>query len=62
MLKNKQIILIFIPAILIGVLALFVRIVQYQPLFPKIDQATGEEFKVPVFEDDAIIGNKKTGS
>ncbi len=62
MLKTKHLLSIFVPALVIAGIALFVRIIQYQPLFPKIDP---EKIKnpaaliIPIFPDDIIIGDKK---
>ncbi len=59
--KMKYIALIFIPAILIALLALFIRFIQYEPQFPdetKIETAqTG--LQIPLYPDDPIIGSKK---
>ncbi len=56
---------IFIPATLLAAVFLFVRVVQYQPLFPKEDKTENPESKtlsVPIFPDDPILGNKKAGT
>ncbi|MBI2436885.1 MAG: thioredoxin domain-containing protein [Candidatus Magasanikbacteria bacterium] len=62
MLNTKKILLVFIPAILLVSATLFIRIVQYEPLFPDIaekpEKKTGE-FVIPIFPLDPIIGNKK---
>lgn len=61
-LKMKHILAIFVPAILLVSIALFIRIVQYEPLFPKIDktdQENQEGIQIPIFPDDPILGNKK---
>lgn len=60
--KTKQILIIFIPAIVVAIFALFVTIIQYEPLFPSDkDIETVEQAKqlVAIFPDDPIIGNKK---
>jgi len=61
MLKTKQLILAFVPAILFVSVVLFIRVIQYEPLFPEIDQTEDEPevTTVPIFPDDPIIGNKK---
>lgn len=61
MLRTRQLLLIFIPALLIASLVLFVRIIQYEPLFPEIDEEDENPavVTVPVFPDDPIVGNRK---
>lgn len=62
MLKTKHILYLFLPALVVAGIALFVRIIQYQPLFPKIspEQAANPVAKIlPIFPDDIIIGEKK---
>ncbi|MBI5222434.1 MAG: thioredoxin domain-containing protein [Candidatus Magasanikbacteria bacterium] len=65
MIKTKNILIILIPAILIAGFALFVRIIQYEPLFPEIDksdQIAAEKtglITIPIYPEDPIIGNKK---
>ena len=46
-LTHKKIYAVFFPAILLGGLALFIQIIRYQPLNPKIEvneQNASEEF------------------
>lgn len=68
MIKNKQIILWFSLAILVAVFGLFVAIIQYQPLSPydneKLSQtnANNQNFSIPIFSEDPIIGNKKAAN
>ncbi|MFH1946675.1 MAG: thioredoxin domain-containing protein [Candidatus Magasanikbacteria bacterium] len=60
--KTKTLILIFIPALLIAGFALFIRVIQYEPLYPKITNTlknNGNNFTVPIYPEDPIIGNKK---
>ena len=64
MIKSKHLILVLVPAIIIVGLTLFVRILQYEPLFP--DAADVEEIQkkiseqiIPIYRDDPILGNKK---
>lgn len=59
--KTKQLLIVFIPALLVAAVALFVRIVQYEPLFPKVDEKELKQkvVTVPIYPDDPIIGNKK---
>ena len=62
-LTHKKIYAVFFPAILLGGLALFIQIIRYQPLNPKIEtneQNASEEFKIPILPTDPIIGNKKS--
>ena len=64
MIKTNKALLLFIPAILIAALALFIRIIQYEPLNPshevyeeiKKQQAT---LSIPIYSEDPIIGSKK---
>lgn len=53
--------MIFIPALAAAGVFLFIRVVQYEPLFPKrIDEPTDAgQTLVPVFDDDAILGSLK---
>ncbi|MBP9731896.1 MAG: thioredoxin domain-containing protein [Candidatus Magasanikbacteria bacterium] len=62
-LTHKKIYAVFFPAILLGSLALFIQIVRYQPLYPKIDtteQNADSKFEVPILPTDPIIGNRKS--
>lgn len=62
MLNTRKLMVIFIPALLVAGIGLFVRIIQYEPLFPEIDETAQEPevVTVPIFPDDPIIGNKKS--
>ncbi len=63
MIDTKKILIIFIPALLIASVGLFIRVIQYEPLFPDIDEDESEnteEFIIPIYPDDPIIGNKKS--
>lgn len=65
MIKTKLLLIILIPAILIAGFALFVRIIQYEPLFPEIaENKTADAEKaglitIPIYPEDPIIGSKK---
>jgi len=63
MLKAHQLFFIFIPAIFIAVFALFIQIVQFQPLFEKTPQNNiqngNNSFQIPIFPEDPIVGNIK---
>lgn len=61
MITKKQLLTIFIPALFIVGLALFVRISQYDPLYPKEVEKTDEEITaiIPIFPGEPILGNKK---
>ena len=64
MLKTKHILFIFLPAVAIAAFALFIRLVQYEPLFPKEEETTSEApetTQIPIFPDDPILGDKKAG-
>ena len=59
--KTKTLILIFIPALLIAGFALFIRVIQYEPLYPKVSSIknNNNNFTIPIYPEDPIIGNKK---
>lgn len=63
--STKKLLLIFLPALLVAGLALFIRILQYEPLFPKPDKNQSAEttklLQIPIFPDDPIVGSKKAG-
>ncbi|MFA7245303.1 MAG: thioredoxin domain-containing protein [Candidatus Magasanikbacteria bacterium] len=60
MLSPKKMTLLFIPAILVVSLALFVQIIKYKPLFPKIEEKEKtSQFIIPLYPEDPIIGDKK---
>ncbi len=64
MLSSKKITIVFLPALLLVTLALFVRIIQYDPLFPDIDieefeQNNTGEFVIPILLQDPVLGEKK---
>lgn len=60
---TKKIVIIFVPALLVAAIGLFIRIVQYEPLFPeRPDEDTdqpSELFTIPIYPEDPIIGDKK---
>ncbi len=64
MLKAHHLFFIFIPAIFIAVFALFIQIVQFQPLFEKPptnnNQTEEQGFQIPIFPEDPIVGNIKS--
>ncbi|KKQ27870.1 MAG: DSBA oxidoreductase [Candidatus Magasanikbacteria bacterium GW2011_GWC2_37_14] len=65
MIKTKQLLLIFIPAILLVMLVFFVRIIQYNPLNPsaaEYEKIKPTSFNIPLNLEDPIIGNKNTGT
>ena len=62
MLRPRQLLIIFIPAFLIIAAILFVRILQYEPLFPKqenIEKQPAADFSVPIFSADPLIGDRQ---
>jgi len=65
MIKTKLLLTVLIPAILIVGFALFIRIIQYEPLFPKIaenEKLAAEKaglITIPIYPEDPVIGNKK---
>lgn len=66
MIKKTHIFFIFIPAIIIAGLALYVQIISYQPLIPQQDETEEAKAKnsiqIPIFPDDPIIGNKQAAT
>lgn len=60
MIKNWQILLIFIPAILVVLIAFGIRAIQYEPLYPKVeeDKNAVAELSIPIFGEDPILGKK----
>lgn len=61
MLKTRHLIFIFIPALLLAAFVLFIRVLQYEPMYPKnLDQpkTNTTETLVPVYPEDPIIGNR----
>ncbi len=62
MLKTKHLLFIFIPAILIAGFVFFIRLVEYQPLYPKISSTSSTVGTVvPIFVDDPITGSANAG-
>lgn len=63
-LTKKKIYTVFLPAILLGGLALFIQIIRYEPLIPKVDTTKNNDataqFIIPILPADPIIGNKKS--
>lgn len=58
--KTTKHILVFLPALVLVGLFFFIRVVQYEPLYPKIgpDEHTGA-MQVPIFANDPIIGSER---
>lgn len=63
--KTRYLLFIFLPAILIVAFALFIRLIQYEPLYPNYDKIR-EQTKnisaldfIPIFPEDPILGSKK---
>ncbi len=52
---------IFIPALLVVFIGLWIRIAQYEPLYPDQDNKknVAEKVIIPIFPDDPIVGSKK---
>ncbi|MBU0660681.1 DsbA family protein [Patescibacteria group bacterium] len=60
MIQAKTYLKIFIPAVLIVLLALTIRIFQYEPQFPKITEKEAQTgLNIPIFPQDPLLGNKK---
>lgn len=62
MMNQRQLFLTLIPAILIAGLVLFIRVAQYEPLYPE-EEYIGEDnqtnVQIPILPTDPIIGEKK---
>lgn len=57
MLQHRQLAYVFIPALLLAGLALFIQIVKYEPQFPKTDPNQKQAgLTVPILSDDIITG------
>lgn len=62
MLKTKHLLIWLIPAIIIGIAALFIRAIQYEPVFSQkiINQTpAGQDFVIPIFFNDPLIGDSQ---
>lgn len=62
--KTRTIIFLFIPAILVALFVLFIRITQYKPLYPSdedIAKRDNKTIQIPILPEDVILGNKKAG-
>jgi len=58
--SNKKLLLVFIPLLILAGLALFIRIVQYEPLLPDPEDTENQKvLQVPIFAEDPITGDKK---
>lgn len=64
MISTKKTLIIFLPAILIVAVGLFIRIIQYEPLFPdrpdETDSQNTDVFTIPIYPEDPILGDKKS--
>jgi len=61
MLKHSKLFIVFVPALLIVGIALFIQITRYTPLLPDFNPATAEEqkeFIIPILPTDPIVGEK----
>ena len=64
-LTKKKIFIVFVPAILLGALGLFIQIIRYEPLLPTVDKTATDTskqpaFTIPILPTDPIIGSKKS--
>jgi protein-disulfide isomerase len=60
--KTRHIIFLFIPALLIVGIALFIRVIQYKPLYPTQEQLAAyndKSLQIPILPGDPILGEKK---
>lgn len=65
MLKTRQLIVIFLPALLIIFSIFFIRFIQYQPLYPEqkaSENSMPNDFNIPIFSEDPIIGDRQAGT
>lgn len=66
MLKTRHLIGIFLPVLIITALIVFIRVIQYQPLFPSAEeykkQSTEQAYTIPIFADDPIIGDRQAAA
>lgn len=58
MIKTRHLFYIFLPALVIVGITFFIRFIQYEPLFPDLEEKTEQGFSVPIFPEDPIIGQK----
>lgn len=63
--KLRSQLLIFVPAILIAAFVLFIRVIQYEPLYPSEKDIAAlrdtSDIQIPVFPEDPILGSRKAG-
>ncbi len=61
MLQKKQLLAIFLPAILLVAFGLFIQVIRYEPLYPKENQVDTQHGLsiIPIFPDDPVIGYSK---
>ena len=61
MIRSKQILLIFLPALLIVSLGWWLQVRRYQPLYSNepAPSASPEALTIPIFPEDPIIGNPR---
>ena len=66
MIKTRHLVFVFVPAIAVVALVFFIRVAQYEPLYPdystpETDNPNSDNSFVPIFSDDPILGSKKAG-
>ncbi len=61
MIRTRQLLFVFVPALLVVGFAFFVRVIQYEPLYPKEPAAATSDttFQIPIYPQDPIWGDKK---
>jgi protein-disulfide isomerase len=60
--EHKELLKLFIPAIIIVLLGLGIRVIQYQPLYPKKQsEKKNASTVIPILPNDPITGSKKAG-
>lgn len=58
--KLRQLLTIFIPALLVVGIGLFIQVLRYQPLFPDKSAEVTPDFTIPILNDDIIYGNQNS--
>lgn len=64
--KLRTLLLIFVPALLVAAFVLFIRIIQFEPLYPSAadiaEVRKTDDIHIPFFPDDPILGSRKAGT
>ncbi len=57
--RSRHLLLIFIPAFIVGAFGFLVQIIRYQPLIPKDIRQKTYDLNIPIYDDDPVLGNKR---